>query len=281
MTGPLIVGSRSSLRPDYARGAFDAPGSWEGSQVTSIVTLLRRDAQSAYAPNRQADAPNKVSEWEQLSLAIHKLRTHGFQYWLLKRLLDIFVVCALLPCLLPLSLIVAAVVWISSTGPILYRQTRVGRFGREFSLWKFRTMYADGDALLREHLQANPGAATEWATSHKLAVDPRITRLGRLLRRTSLDELPQFLNVMIGNMSLVGPRPIVPHEKVKYRDSYFFYASAKPGLSGLWQVSGRSHLPYDRRIALDEEYVRRWNMALDIEILWRTAGAVWRSEGAF
>lgn len=280
MTGLLIAVSRLRLKPDNAGGAFDAPRACEGSQTTSIPTLLRRTAHLIHVPEHQAGVPQNGSEWEQISLAIHKLRTHGFQYWLLKRILDIFVVCALLPCLLPLCLIVAAIVWISSPGPVLYRQTRVGRFGKEFSLWKFRSMYIDGDAILREHLKANPEAAAEWARSHKLAVDPRITKLGSFLRRTSLDELPQFLNVVMGSMSLVGPRPIVSDEKVRYRDSYFFYASAKPGLSGLWQVSGRSDLSYDRRVALDEEYVRRWNIALDLSILWRTAGAVWRSEGA-
>ena len=141
-------------------------------------------------------------------------------------------------------------------------------------------MYVNGDEILRNYLQVNPEAAREWTQSRKLKIDPRVTRLGRLLRRTSLDELPQFLNILAGSMSLVGPRPIVSAEKAQYRDAYFFYASAKPGLTGLWQVSGRSNLTYHQRVALDEEYIRSWNLALDMQILWRTAGVVWDSHGA-
>jgi lipopolysaccharide/colanic/teichoic acid biosynthesis glycosyltransferase len=199
---------------------------------------------------------------------------------LIKRLLDLFIVSAFLPCLLPLLLIVAGIVRLSSPGPILYRQRRIGRFGREFNLWKFRSMYVNGDELLRHHLQVNEEAAREWAHSRKLKIDPRVTRLGNLLRRASLDELPQFLNVLTGSMSLVGPRPIVSAEKAQYRDAYFFYASAKPGLTGLWQVSGRSDLSYHQRVTLDADYIRRWSLALDMQILWRTAGAVCGLKGA-
>jgi exopolysaccharide production protein ExoY len=172
------------------------------------------------------------------------------------------------------------IVRISSPGPILYRQKRIGRFGREFDLWKFRSMYVNSDEILRNHLQVDDEAAREWARSRKLKMDPRVTKLGNLLRRSSLDELPQFLNVLAGDMSLVGPRPIVSAEKAQYRDAYFFYASARPGLTGLWQVSGRSDLTYHQRVVLDEVYIRRWNLALDIQILWRTARVVCQSKGA-
>jgi exopolysaccharide production protein ExoY len=147
-------------------------------------------------------------------------------------------------------------------------------------LWKFRSMYVNSDEILRNHLQANDEAAREWTRSRKLKMDPRVTKLGNLLRRSSLDELPQFLNVLAGDMSLVGPRPIVSAEKSQYRDAYFFYASARPGLTGLWQVSGRSDLTYHQRVVLDEVYIRRWNLALDIQILWRTAKVVCQSKGA-
>jgi exopolysaccharide production protein ExoY len=281
MAGNLIIGHRSMPQPQYAGEAFDTSGSWVGAQVTSVAALLRKSADVLYPPDHPEDpAARNGADWEQISRAVHGLSTSGVQYRFVKRLLDLFIVCALLPYLLPLLLIVAAIVRLSSPGPILYRQRRIGRFGREFNLWKFRSMYVNGDEILRNHLQVNAEAAREWAHSRKLKMDPRVTKLGNVLRRASLDELPQFLNVLVGSMSLVGPRPIVSAERAQYRDAYFFYASAKPGLTGLWQVSGRSDLSYHQRVTLDEEYIRRWSLALDIQILWRTAGAVWGARGA-
>jgi exopolysaccharide production protein ExoY len=281
MAGNLIVGPRSMPQPPYAGEPFDTAGLWFGEQATSVAALVQKSADVLYAPDHgEGSAAWNGTDWEHISHAIHRLRTNGVHYRLVKRLLDILIVFSFLPCLLPLFLIVAAIVRLSSPGPILYRQKRIGRFGREFYMWKFRSMYVNGDEILRNYLQVNPEAAREWTQSRKLKMDPRVTRLGSLLRRTSLDELPQFLNVLAGSMSLVGPRPIVSAEKAQYRDGYFFYTSAKPGLTGLWQVSGRSNLAYHQRVALDEEYIRRWNLALDIQILWRTAGVVWDSRGA-
>jgi exopolysaccharide production protein ExoY len=281
MAGNLIVGPRSMPQPPYQGEPFDTAGLWVGEQVISVAALVQKSADVLHAPDHgQGSAAWNGTDWEQISLAIHRLSTNGVHYRLVKRLLDILIVFSFLPCLLPLFLIVAAIVRLSSPGPILYRQRRIGRFGREFNLWKFRSMYVNGDEILRNYLQVNPEAAREWTQLRKLKMDPRVTRLGSLLRRTSLDELPQFLNVLAGSMSLVGPRPIVSAEKAQYRDAYFFYASAKPGLTGLWQVSGRSNLTYRQRVALDEEYIRTWNLALDMQILWRTAGVVWDSRGA-
>jgi lipopolysaccharide/colanic/teichoic acid biosynthesis glycosyltransferase len=281
MPGDLIVENLSMGSFEYPAGLLDVPQSWHGSQFAAAATLLQNRAAAANSPARgEASFARNGSEWEKISLAIHGLRTNCLQYRLLKRFLDILLLCALLPCLLPLFFAVAVIVKLSSPGPILYRQKRIGRFGREFGLWKFRSMFVNGDEILRDHLKANPEAKREWAESHKLKVDPRVTRVGKVIRRASLDEIPQFINVLLGHMSLVGPRPIVSAERVKYRDAYFFYASAKPGLSGLWQVSGRSDLSYGQRVALDEEYVRTWKMTLDLKILWRTAGAVWGSKGA-
>jgi exopolysaccharide production protein ExoY len=261
--------------------ALDISGLRTGVQFAAAATLLTRTADILYSPgNKEVSLDRQQAELEEISLAVHKLRTNGVYYCLIKRLLDIAIVCALLPCLLPLLLVAALLVRISSPGPILYSQRRIGRFGREFRLWKFRSMYVDGEQILRKHLQENPGAAREWEQARKLRIDPRVTRLGRVLRRTSLDELPQFLNVLTGSMSLVGPRPIVLAEKINYREAYFFYASAKPGLTGLWQVSGRSDVSYHQRVQLDEEYVRGWRLTLDLRILWRTAGVVWGAKGA-
>ncbi len=179
MAGNLIIGHRSMPQPQYAGEAFDTSGSWVGAQVTSVAALLRKSADVLYSPDHQeSSAARNGAEWEQISLAVHRLRTNGVHYRLVKRLLDILIVCAFLPCLLPLLLIVAAIVRISSPGPILYRQRRIGRFGREFSLWKFRSMYVNGDEILRNHLQVNHEAAREWAQSRKLKMDPRVTKLG-------------------------------------------------------------------------------------------------------
>jgi lipopolysaccharide/colanic/teichoic acid biosynthesis glycosyltransferase len=281
MPGDLVVENLPGSKVEYPAALLGVPESWLGSQFDAAAKLLQHGANVTHAPARyETSLPRNGSEWEQISLAVHGLRTNCLEYRLLKRALDLLLVCALLPCLLPLFVIVAVIVKLSSPGPILYCQKRIGRFGREFGLWKFRSMSVKGDEILREHLKANPGARREWEESHKLKIDPRVTRVGNVLRRASLDEIPQFINVLAGHMSLVGPRPIVSAEKTKYRDAYFFYASAKPGLSGLWQVSGRSGLSYGQRVSLDEEYVRTWNMMLDLKILWRTAGAVWRSKGA-
>ncbi len=280
MAGNLVVGPRSMPQP-YAGESLDSAEVWGEEPITSVVALVQRSADVLHGPDlKKSSTAWNGSEWEQISLAVHRLSTNGVYYRLVKRLLDILIVFSFLPCLLPLFLIVAAIVRLSSPGPILYRQRRIGRFGREFNLWKFRSMYVNGDEILRHYLQANPEAAREWTQSRKLKMDPRVTRLGKLLRRTSLDELPQFLNVLAGSMSLVGPRPIVSAEKAQYRDAYFFYASARPGLTGLWQVSGRSDLTYHQRVTLDEEYIRSWNLGLDLQILWRTAGVVWASRGA-
>jgi exopolysaccharide production protein ExoY len=280
MAGNPIIEHCSMPQPLYGGEAFEMSGSMIKAQATAAAAVLCQRAEVLEAGYREDSAERSGAEWEQVSLTVHKLPTNGFHYCLAKRVLDILSVCVLLPYLAPLFLVVAIIVRISSPGPILFRQRRIGRFGREFTLWKFRSMYMNGDEILRKHLETNPEAAREWNQTHKLKNDPRVTSLGRILRRTSLDELPQFLNVLAGSMSLVGPRPIVSAEKAQYRDAYFFYTSAKPGLTGLWQVSGRSNLSYPQRVVLDEEYIRKWNLGLDLHILWRTAAAVWASKGA-
>jgi exopolysaccharide production protein ExoY len=281
MTGNFIIAFCTASRPQYADGARGSSEPLMASHAKSAGALLNESAAVPCMPDHQEDfAGFNQGDWEKVSLAIHRLRTNCLHYRLAKRLVDISVVCMLLPCLVPLFLVCAVIVRISSPGPVLYRQKRVGRFGREFTLWKFRTMYRNSDEILRNHLETNPAAAREWKQTRKLRNDPRVTGLGSILRRASLDELPQFMNVFAGTMSLVGPRPIVAAEKAHYGDAYFFYTSAKPGLSGLWQVSGRSDLSYDQRVNLDAEYIRQWNLALDIKILWRTGAAVWASKGA-
>jgi Undecaprenyl-phosphate galactose phosphotransferase WbaP len=165
-------------------------------------------------------------------------------------------------------------------GPAFYRHRRIGAGGRVFDCIKFRSMVVDADQVLRRLLASDPEAAAEWAATQKLRQDPRITRIGRFLRRSSLDELPQLFNVLRGEMSLVGPRPIVTSEIARYADDIEFYYAAKPGLTGLWQVSGRNDTSYDRRVRLDVWYVRNWTLWHDIAILFKTVPAVFQRRGA-
>lgn len=165
-------------------------------------------------------------------------------------------------------------------GGALFTQERLGEGGRRFRCLKFRTMVADGDALLRAHLERDPGAAAEWAATRKLRDDPRVTTIGRFLRKTSLDELPQLINVVRGEMSIVGPRPIVQAETGRYAEDIGFYYGCRPGLTGLWQVNGRSNTTYERRVQLDRWYVRNWSLAYDLAILAKTLPAVLWARGA-
>ncbi len=197
----------------------------------------------------------------------------------LKRPFDLAVCILLLPVVAP----IVTLLWVlvrSDGGRGFYGHMRVGRDGRMFRCWKLRSMVPDGDRVLADHLRNNPDAYAEWSQSHKLKVDPRITRIGRLMRKTSLDELPQLWNVLTGDMSLVGPRPVTEEELDRYGASRWAYEAAKPGITGLWQVSGRNKVSYQRRVALDVRYVENLNFAHDLRILARTGAAVWRGTGA-
>lgn len=203
------------------------------------------------------------------------------RYCIVKRMLDMGLVLLATPVLLLVLMVVAGLVWFSSPGPIFYSHRRIRRNGEFFSMWKFRTMCQNSAEVLEHYLSEHPEARMEWNKSHKLKCDPRITRVGSFLRRYSLDELPQLWNVMTGEMSLVGPRPIVAAEVEKYGDYFGYYCQVKPGLTGLWQVSGRSKLTYDERVALDREYVENWSLNGDTMILLRTLSTVINQDGAF
>jgi Undecaprenyl-phosphate galactose phosphotransferase WbaP len=169
----------------------------------------------------------------------------------------------------------------SSRGPVLYGHKRIGRYGKPFKAWKFRTMFQDSNLVLEQYLEANPDLQEEWERDHKLRFDPRVTRVGKFLRKTSLDELPQLWNVIRGEMSLVGPRPIVTDEIVKYGHYYSLYTMVKPGITGLWQVSGRNNTTYDERVQLDAYYVRNWSPWVDIVLLLKTIRIVLFARGAY
>jgi Undecaprenyl-phosphate galactose phosphotransferase WbaP len=181
----------------------------------------------------------------------------------------------------PLLLLLAAAVYVDSPGPVFYGQRRIGRGGRHFKAWKFRSMVPDADAILQRQLAADPRLREEWERNHKLRDDPRVTRVGRLLRATSLDELPQLWNVLSGEMSLVGPRPIVDDEAPKYGPVLDLYRMVRPGITGYWQVSGRSDTSYENRVAMDAHYVRNWSVWFDVVILLRTVTVVLKGDGAY
>ena len=204
-----------------------------------------------------------------------------FRYRVLKRLFDILLVLLALPVLLPLLTLISAMVVLSSRGPIFYSHRRIRQNGAFFSMWKFRTMCENSAEVLEDYLTSHPEARAEWSRTHKLKEDPRITAVGRLLRRYSMDELPQVWNVVRGQMTLVGPRPIVAAEVEKYGDGFYHYCRVKPGLTGLWQVSGRSELTYAQRVALDCNYVERWSLRRDVVILMRTFSSVANKDGAY
>lgn len=199
----------------------------------------------------------------------------------LKRSIDIVVVLLGGLLLLPLVILFALLIKLDSKGPVFFAHRRLGKDGQTFRAWKFRTMVSDADAVLQSHLESNPDLRMEWEQGQKLKNDPRITRVGRWLRRTSLDELPQIWNVLIGEMSLVGPRPIVQDEVSRYGDRFGLIFQVLPGITGLWQVSGRSDTTYTERVTLDTYYVRNWSPWLDFYLLARTAWVVVRSKGAY
>lgn len=196
---------------------------------------------------------------------------------LIKTMMDRFGAMVLLVLLAPLLVTVAVAIRVDSPGPALFRQVRVGKDGREFVIYKFRTMHLDAEARLTElrHLNEHNGVL------FKIRDDPRVTRVGRWLRRLSLDELPQLVNVLTGEMSLVGPRPPLPAEVEAYPADMRRRLAVAPGMTGLWQVSGRADLPWDEAVRLDLRYVENWSLALDLVIMLRTLAAVWRTSGAY
>jgi exopolysaccharide production protein ExoY len=196
-----------------------------------------------------------------------------------KRLLDIVGALTLGLLLSPLLLVVALTL-ARDRGPIIFSHSRTGRHGRMFGCLKFRTMVPNAEQALRELLHQNPDLQREWMRNQKLRNDPRVTAIGHFLRRTSLDELPQLWNVLKGEMSLVGPRPVVPEEWQRYGHRLATYLAAKPGVTGLWQVMGRSDSCYRRRVAFDSYYIRKRSFLMDCYILLRTVSVVLRGRGA-
>ncbi len=198
-----------------------------------------------------------------------------------KRCVDVVVSVVALVCTFPVFLAIAVAIKVDSPGPALYAHRRVGRHGKPLRVIKFRTMVLDADRSLRDHLARRPDQKTAWDASFKLHDDPRVTRVGRLLRRFSLDELPQLVNVLRGEMSLVGPRPVVEEELERFGSSASIILLAVPGITGLWAVSRRSDTSYDDRVELERRYVADWSFRLDLSILVRTIPVVIRGRGSY
>ena len=209
----------------------------------------------------------------------HRLK----MYWNLaiKRFLDVVFVSLGGIIILPFLLLIALFIKISSPGPVLYGHKRLGLNGKHFNAYKFRSMVQDADQRLESVLAANPRHREEWDSSHKLKDDPRVTVIGRILRRTSFDEFPQLINILKGEMSLVGPRPVTDPELEKYGENARRILTVKPGLTGLWQVSGRSDTDYAERVSYDLYYLQSWSVWLDLWIIYRTPGVIFKGKGAY
>lgn len=198
----------------------------------------------------------------------------------LLRILDLVIGIIALVVFAPLLIALAILIYVSNPGPIFFVQQRIGRNGQNFACFKFRTMVVDAQARLSRLLEEDPAARLEWERDHKLRNDPRITPLGRFLRKSSFDELPQFFNLINGTMSVVGPRPIVVAEITRYGRWFGDYCRVKPGITGLWQVSGRSDTTYRRRVALDVAYSRNRSLGLNLKIMVMTVPAVLAARGS-
>ena len=197
-----------------------------------------------------------------------------------KRILDVMVASIVLVLLSPIMLIIGVCVR-ADGGPVFYGHPRVGLRGRSFMCWKYRSMRQNSEHVLQDYLMCHPEAAAQWHLNRKLVHDPRVTVLGKWLRKLSVDELPQLWNVIRGDMAIVGPRPVTRDELINYYHFYAdCYASVRPGITGLWQVSGRSNMSYDRRVQLDMQYVHNMTWRMDTEILWKTPWAVLAARGA-
>lgn len=200
---------------------------------------------------------------------------------IMKRIFDIVATVCGGIFILPFMLIIAIIIYLDSGGPIIYKQKRVGRNGKEFNFYKFRSMVKNADTILEEYLNTHEDEKKEWQKNFKLKNDPRVTKIGKIIRKTSIDELPQLWNVLIGDMSLVGPRPLLPNEVERYSSYIEDYKLVLPGLTGVWQVSGRSDTTFEERVIMDSWYIHNWSVWIDIVYLLKTVLVVVKSKGAY
>lgn len=239
------------------------------SQLVPDVDFVNADT-IGFAPESLVPATLRITR---------EIPVESWRYQYVKRAFDVVGAVVLLVVLALPSFLVALAILVTSPGSVFYREERIGRYGRRFRIWKFRSMYHD--AGRRNHIEnvGRCGNLIEWRMQ-KQTKDPRITPIGAFIRRWSLDEIPQLFNVLRGEMSLIGPRPIVDSEVERYNEMLYFYLAATPGMSGLWQVSGRCEVDYDERRQLDASYVQSWSLGFDLVLLARTIPAVLSRVGA-
>ena len=268
----LLSGFPESMRLPPLRGEMGA---------RNRTVSARLDSWTTRKPDRSRVAVSKVTFGDQPGSGSQPSAGSPLGGGAVARAIDVAIAFALVVCLLPVLAGVALLVFVTDPGPVLFSHTRKGKGGQSFKCLKFRSMVLDADLKLHELLARDPAARAEWDRDHKLRIDPRITRIGAFLRRSSLDELPQLFNVLRGDMSLVGPRPIVEAEVARYGRYIHYYYRVRPGVTGLWQVSGRNNTTYRRRVALDVMYTRRKSTGLNFKIMMMTLPSVFASKGAF
>ena len=219
---------------------------------------------------------------EELKPILSEVKKQNIAYKIVKRFVDIVAGIVGIALLIPIMIVVEVlrIVKKENDGPLFYTQLRIGKKGKQFKMYKFRSMCMNADERLKEYLQENEEARKEYKKYKKLKEDPRITKVGRVLRATSLDEFPQFINVLKGDMSLVGPRPYLPREQKEMGEYYIAITKIKPGITGPWQIRGRSKVTFEDRLKLDFEYANKRSLAMDVKILFKTFTKVIDKDGA-
>ncbi|MDQ7041454.1 MAG: undecaprenyl-phosphate galactose phosphotransferase WbaP [Rhodothermus sp.] len=283
---PIVGRIQDAPQAGLRYGVRHAIVALAGQSHREVLELLERYSRYFRQLFVLPENPGMIAFWS-TARSFEGLLGYGVQhsYWnlrsrMLKRAMDILGASVLLLLLLPLFAVVALLIKLDSPGPVFYRQMRMGRGGRCFPLLKFRTMYQDAERRLQELLQKRPDLREEYEVFHKLRNDPRVTRVGRYLRRFSIDELPQLWNVLRGELSLVGPRAYMPEERFQMDGMDRIILQKRPGVTGLWQVSGRNGLTFEDRVRMDVHYIHNWTPWLDLYILARTVPVVLTGEGA-
>lgn len=269
---------RSGLLDDWDTPSLQLQSITESDRMTSTLEIDRGDL------GIELDTSELALDLAALEVDLDSLGRRGFLQHVdqtIKRLVDIVLAALVLTVTSPLFLIISAAIKLSSRGPVVFCHRRIGAGGRYFDCYKFRTMVVDADRKLEEVLAGSPELRKEFAKTHKLKDDPRVTRIGALLRKTSLDEFPQFWNVLKGDMSIVGPRPIVTEEMTRYGRWLPLILELRPGITGLWQVSGRNDTTYAERVALDRRYALTRTIATDFSIMAKTPTVMLKRNGAY